>query len=279
MPLIENSEKEEWNYLPYEGEERYLFADINLNDKGRTMILLNSLQTRGCRLWFETDRLASNVTKRALEHLEGSAACLFFLSRKTMDSHECRYYLNQAVLKGIPIITIQMEGIDLTPAVRRQVLEKKPIACFSKASVEEAVSRIMELIQVQACTGAGDELSIRKYKTEKRPILELLQKGNGQAAPEHMEELVNINQNSLRIGRLDENDLIIHDQGISKKHAVIVKENGNLYITDTGSTNKVYINNQMIQPWQKTLLKAGDLIDLCGYIYRFETVEGEEYEG
>jgi pSer/pThr/pTyr-binding forkhead associated (FHA) protein len=51
---------------------------------------------------------------------------------------------------------------------------------------------------------------------------------------------------------------VIPESTVSGKHATISNEGGNFYITDIGSTNGTFIDNQRIQG--KHQLKPGDII-------------------
>jgi pSer/pThr/pTyr-binding forkhead associated (FHA) protein len=62
----------------------------------------------------------------------------------------------------------------------------------------------------------------------------------------------------LTVGRAAGNDIVIPESTVSGKHATITNEAGNFYITDTGSTNGTFINNQRIQG--KHMLRPGDSI-------------------
>lgn len=62
----------------------------------------------------------------------------------------------------------------------------------------------------------------------------------------------------LALGRATGNDIVIPESTVSGKHATITQEDGNFYITDTGSTNGTFINNLRIQG--KHPLKPGDTI-------------------
>jgi pSer/pThr/pTyr-binding forkhead associated (FHA) protein len=64
----------------------------------------------------------------------------------------------------------------------------------------------------------------------------------------------------LAIGRAAGNDIVIPEATVSGTHATITNEGGNFYITDIGSTNGTFINNQRIQG--RHLLKTGDTISM-----------------
>ncbi len=51
---------------------------------------------------------------------------------------------------------------------------------------------------------------------------------------------------AIKIGKLEDNDIILRDSRVSRYHAVIVKEGGTYYVYDNGSTNGTYLNNKRL---------------------------------
>ena len=51
----------------------------------------------------------------------------------------------------------------------------------------------------------------------------------------------------LSIGRLPECGLTLHDQGVSRKHARLVRESAELYLEDLGSANGTKLRGQRVQ--------------------------------
>lgn len=65
----------------------------------------------------------------------------------------------------------------------------------------------------------------------------------------------------IRIGRSNENDIIIPVKGVSRFHAELKRENGQFLLEDKGSTNGTTINGTMLTG--QYIIKAGDEIHLC----------------
>ncbi|GAB4319572.1 MAG: hypothetical protein Kow0074_09260 [Candidatus Zixiibacteriota bacterium] len=74
----------------------------------------------------------------------------------------------------------------------------------------------------------------------------------------------------MRIGRDQEkNDVVIRtdakgeiDKSISRRHASVFIEGSAAYVEDQGSVAGTFLNGQQLAPKQKTLLKAGDQIEI-----------------
>lgn len=58
-----------------------------------------------------------------------------------------------------------------------------------------------------------------------------------------------IDKNLYRVGRNSKNDFIISDNtAVGREHAIIVAEDDHFYINDQNSTNKTYVNGNVIDP-------------------------------
>lgn len=62
----------------------------------------------------------------------------------------------------------------------------------------------------------------------------------------------------MKIGRTSENDLVLHDHGVSRRHARIVERNGQYFAADVGSSNGTSLNGAPLPGEQ--LLRDGDRI-------------------
>lgn len=61
---------------------------------------------------------------------------------------------------------------------------------------------------------------------------------------------------SLRIGRMKENDIVISNASVSRFHAVLRREDGQVYLEDSGSENGCYLNGARIAG--RVALEPGD---------------------
>ncbi|WP_235436106.1 FHA domain-containing protein [Gottschalkia purinilytica] len=65
-------------------------------------------------------------------------------------------------------------------------------------------------------------------------------------------------ENEVKIGRSNQNDIVIRDPYLSKNHARIITDEGQFFVEDLKSINGTYINNNRI--YDVTKLKNGDRI-------------------
>lgn len=64
------------------------------------------------------------------------------------------------------------------------------------------------------------------------------------------------------VGR--EGDVVLADPKVSRRHALIVSENGELTLQDLGSTNGTELNGEKLIPGEKRPLKQGDKVSFGG---------------
>ena len=73
------------------------------------------------------------------------------------------------------------------------------------------------------------------------------------------------------LGKMVEwSDIVLRDQSISRMHARIFEENGELYLQDLNSTNGSYINNLELESNEIVKLKIGDEITFGNLRYIYE---------
>ena len=66
-----------------------------------------------------------------------------------------------------------------------------------------------------------------------------------------------------KIGRSSENNIILDDITVSRKHALLSVKKEHIKITDNNSTNGIYINNEITS---NCTLKSGDKIQIGKYL-------------
>lgn len=80
----------------------------------------------------------------------------------------------------------------------------------------------------------------------------------------------------MKIGRTSENDLVLHDHGVSRKHARIVERAGLYFAEDVGSSNGTHLNGALLPGEQQ--LRDGDRITVGPVEFTFIWVppDGDE---
>ncbi len=65
----------------------------------------------------------------------------------------------------------------------------------------------------------------------------------------------------IKIGRLDENDIILKENYISRQHFLVIYDEGKYKIIDT-SKNGTLLNGELLSRDQEKILKTGDNIKI-----------------
>jgi transcriptional regulator with GAF, ATPase, and Fis domain len=78
---------------------------------------------------------------------------------------------------------------------------------------------------------------------------------------------------TIKIGKLEDNDIILQDSRVSRNHAIIVKEAGKYYVYDNGSTNGTYLNNRRLPPKIRRELPEDCTISILPYILTCKIVQ------
>ena len=79
--------------------------------------------------------------------------------------------------------------------------------------------------------------------------------------------LINIVTSVGRSRRL--NDIIISHNSLSKTHFQIIKESGKFYLVDLKSTNKTYLNDNVVEPYKKIALENNSYVRASYLIFKF----------
>ena len=76
-----------------------------------------------------------------------------------------------------------------------------------------------------------------------------------------------LEQRPMTIGRAPSNDIFLNDMTVSGTHARIFVEGGRYHITDTGSFNGVWINNESVN---EAVLHDGDIVQIGVFCLLFQ---------
>lgn len=75
-----------------------------------------------------------------------------------------------------------------------------------------------------------------------------------------------IEKDEFLIGRSPESDVLLDDITVSRRHAILKKEDDDFKLLDSGSLNGSYLNSNIIE---EALLSNGDRIQIGKYIFLY----------
>jgi hypothetical protein len=79
---------------------------------------------------------------------------------------------------------------------------------------------------------------------------------------------------SLRVGRANDSDVIIEDDSVSRRHALITFDGKALYVEDLGSTRGTVVRGKRIPPGQRIPIEAGELFSAGDVLLKARVRQG-----
>lgn len=144
-------------------------------------------------------------------------------------------------------------GIDPGPTVRalhERILRQQPLD-VKRAATTTAVHTVLN-IDLRTSVDASAALAS-------------LRSASGRVYP--------LTAAATRIGRLDDNDIVLDNANVSRHHAVIIDTGTSFVITDLRSANGVEVGNERIR--STATLSDGDQIGICDHEFTFEIAPRE----
>lgn len=86
-------------------------------------------------------------------------------------------------------------------------------------------------------------------------------------------KMFQFDRTELSIGRVAENDIVLDNERVSKRHAKVIINAGQVVLFDLNSTNGVFVNN--IEVRGSRIIKPKDQVMICENIIRLKYVDGK----
>lgn len=91
--------------------------------------------------------------------------------------------------------------------------------------------------------------------------------------------VVHVPEGGLTLGRAEDNDIVIIDDGVSRYHARMLYDGGSLWLRDNGSRNGIFVNGQRVTDHRA--LKVGDVIAISSHTFavRWDSETDQDLDG
>lgn len=99
-------------FRPYEGDEDYIFISYSHEDKERVFPILEALNNKGFRIWYDEGiEWGSEWPDSIEDHLFKATVCMFFYSKTFIMSKYCKRELSLAVKYDKGILTVCLDEL------------------------------------------------------------------------------------------------------------------------------------------------------------------------
>ena len=144
-------------------------------------------------------------------------------------------------------------GIDPGPSLRalyEKVLRQEPLDVEVSAKTS-AVGNVTQLDQRTSVSAASSPACLEDPSGQQYPLRAV----------------------ATRIGRLDDNDIVLTDAKVSRHHAAVIDTGTSYVISDLRSANGIDVQHTHVRG--SAALSDGDLIRICDYTFTFRITPGE----
>jgi pSer/pThr/pTyr-binding forkhead associated (FHA) protein len=83
-------------------------------------------------------------------------------------------------------------------------------------------------------------------------------------------------EQGLHIGRSDDNNIVLDEDGVSRFHASFQYDNGSLWLQDAGSRNGLFVDDKRVSGHKA--LKVGNVIKIGEHLFEVRWEESTETE-
>lgn len=137
----------------YEGSENYIFVSYAHADSDRVMPILEALDKEGFRIWYDSGiEAGSEWPAYIAEHVKACHRMIFFVSKTSVNSKNCRREVNLADSQNKEILVVYLESTELRFGLDLQLLTNQAVnrnKFDSDSSFVEALKRANILKECQ----------------------------------------------------------------------------------------------------------------------------------
>ena len=157
------------NFVPYEGQENYIFISYAHRNSDEVLPILEKLNARGYRVWYD-DGIApgSEWPEYIADHLNGCAVFLAFVSPESIASPNCRREVTYALSKMKPFLGVILRETEMSPGMEMQLSAQQCILKYNSVSEEDFEHRLLSADILAPCMRSEEELAAIEKAAEER---------------------------------------------------------------------------------------------------------------
>ena len=162
---------------PYEGQEAYIFISYCHKDRASVFPIIEQMARDGYRVWYDEGiDPGSEWPEIIASHLNGSAACIAFITENAVNSHNCKREINFALLKKKPFISVILEPVQMSMGMEMQLAATQAIFKYTLESEKEFYKKLYAARMLESSMGLPDaQIEVSRpedYETEEESLFE-----------------------------------------------------------------------------------------------------------
>ena len=120
------------SFIPYEGDENYIFISYAHKDSDIVVPILDRLNNAGYRIWYD-DGIApgSEWPEYIAQHLNGCCVALAFVSPNSIASPNCRREVTYALSKNKTFLGVILQKTEMSPGMEMQLSAQQCILKYN----------------------------------------------------------------------------------------------------------------------------------------------------
>ena len=133
----------------YKGNEPYIFISYSHQDTEKIHPIVAGLADRGFRVWYDEGiEPGTEWPEYIAKQISASACCIAFLSESSLNSQNCKREINYAVQTSVPLLTVYLEEVELSPGM---ALQLSPVqALFAYRYAPDEFLRVLSAVPLLA---------------------------------------------------------------------------------------------------------------------------------
>ena len=136
----------------YEGAEPFIFASYAHKDDAAVYEVLDELQRRGYRLWYDDGiEPGSEWPEDIARHLDEAAVMLAFITPAAMDSSNCRREINYALHREKPLLAVMLEPTEMSRGMEMQLSAQQMVVRQSFDRWDQFIGKILRYPKLEPC--------------------------------------------------------------------------------------------------------------------------------